>query len=149
MHDPTRGQRPGRPAAPQRPRLQLPPVIAFALVMLGMCVLIGLIAGFAVIARQPAVGAALLVFGLVALATAWQLARGTPLGYWAAVSLLGLVGGVPGGIAAAHGAVAATVTLAAPFVVALILLRPSIRAGLIRPRTSDEAPAAREQGARH
>jgi hypothetical protein len=109
-------------------------VLAFALVMLGLSALVGLIGGVAVIGSQPLVGAAFLVFGVLAAAAAWSLARGEPRGYWSAVVLLGLIGAVPAGFAIGAGSIAAAVVLVPPLLMAGILLMPRVRAELIAPQ---------------
>jgi hypothetical protein len=109
-----------------------PPVLAFALVMLGLSALVGLIAGIGLIGSQPLVSAAFLVFALLDFASAWSLVRGEPRGYWSAVVLLVLIGAVPAGIAIAAGSVAGAVVLVPPLVMAGILLMPRVRVDLIR-----------------
>ena len=118
------------PVSSRRAR-RLPPVLAFALVMLGLSALVGLVGGVALIASQPLVGAVFVVFGVLAAAAAWSLARREPRGYWAAVVLLGLIGAVPAGFAIAAGSVAAAVVLVPPLLMAGILLLPRVRADLI------------------
>jgi hypothetical protein len=110
---------------------RLPPVLAFALVMLGLSALVGIIGGLGLIGRQPLVGTVFLVFGVLAVASAWSLVRREPRGYWSAVVLLGLVGAVPAGFAIAAGSVAAAVVLVPPLVMAGILLMPHVRTDLI------------------
>ncbi|MDQ1496233.1 MAG: hypothetical protein QOG69_2716 [Actinomycetota bacterium] len=116
--------------APPRGR-RWPPALAFALVMLGLSALVGLIGGFALLTRQPIAAAVFLLFGVAASATGWSLARGRRRGYWSAVVVLGLVGAVPTGFAIAEGAGTAALVLAPPLIVAGILLRPSVRAELV------------------
>jgi hypothetical protein len=125
------GKRPGSDIPSSRPGRRVPPVLAFALVMLGLSALVGLIGGVAVIGSQPLVGAAFLVFGVLAAAAAWSLARGEPRGYWSAVVLLGLIGAVPAGFAIGAGSIAAAVVLVPPLLMAGILLTPRVRAELI------------------
>lgn len=108
-----------------------PPALAFALVMLGLSALVGLIGGFALLTRQPIAAAVFLLFGVAASASGWSLARGRRRGYWAAVVVLGLVGAVPTGFAIAEGAGPAALVLAPPLIVTGILLRPSVRAELV------------------
>jgi hypothetical protein len=110
---------------------RVPPVLAFALVMLGLSALVGIIGGFGLIGSQPLVGAVFLVFGVLAVSSAWSLVRREPRGYWSAVVLLGLVGAVPAGFAIAAGSVAAAVVLVPPLVMAGILLMPHVRADLV------------------
>jgi hypothetical protein len=109
----------------------VPPVLAFALVMLGLSALVGLVGGLGLIGSQPLVGAAFLVYAVLAVSAAWSLVRGEPRGYWAAVALLGLIGAVPAGFAISAGSVAAAVVLVPPLVMAAILLTPRVRADLI------------------
>jgi len=123
--------RPGGDIPSSRRARRLPPVLAFALVMLALSALVGLVGGFALITSQPLVGAVFLVFGVLAAAAAWSLARREPRGYWAAVVLLGLIGAVPAGFAIAAGSVAAAVVLVPPLLMAGILLLPRVRADLI------------------
>jgi hypothetical protein len=119
-----------------RPGRRVPPVLAFALVMLGLSALVGLIGGVGLIGSQPLVAAAFLVFGVLAAAAGWSLARGERRGYWSSVVLLGLIGAVPAGFAISAGSVAAAVVLVPPLVMAGILLTPRVRAELIRRRDS-------------
>jgi len=123
--------RPGGDIPSSRSARRGPPVLAFALVMLGLSALVGLIGGVALLADQPLVGVAFLVFGVLAAAAAWSLARREPRGYWAAVVLLGLIGAVPAGFAISAGSVAAAVVLVPPLLMAGILLMPRVRADLI------------------
>jgi hypothetical protein len=124
-------KRPGGDVPSSRPGRRVPPVLAFALVMLGLSALVGLIGGVALIGSQPVAGVAFLVFGLLTVASAWSLVRREPRGYWSAVVLLGLIGAVPAGFAIAAGSAAATVVLVPPLVMAGILLAPRVRADLI------------------
>lgn len=117
-----------------RPGRRVPPVLAFALVMLGLSALVGLVGGLGLIASQPLVGAAFLVFAVLAAASAWSLVRGERRGYWSAVVLLGLIGAVPAGFAIGAGSAADAVVLVPPLVMAGILLTPRVRADLIAPR---------------
>jgi hypothetical protein len=128
------GKRLGGDVPLSRPGRRVPPVLAFALVMLGLSALVGLIGGFGLIASRPLVGAAFLVFAVLALASGWSLVRGERRGYWSAVVLLGLIGGVPAGFAIRAGSVADTVVLVPPLVMAGILLMPSVRAELLSRR---------------
>jgi len=105
-------------------------VLAFALVMLGLSALVGLIGGLGLIGSQPLVAAVFLVFGVLAAATAWSLVRRERRGYWSAVVLLGLIGAVPAGFAIAAGSVAAAAVLVPPLLMAGILLQPRVRADL-------------------
>ena len=109
----------------------MPPVLAFALVMLGLSAFVGLIGGIGLLGSRPLVGAAFLVFAVLAVASAWSLVRRERRGYWSAVVLLTLIGGVPAGFAIGAGSVAATVVLVPPLVMAGILLAPRVRADLI------------------
>jgi 4-hydroxybenzoate polyprenyltransferase len=106
-------------------------VLAFALVMLGLSAFVGLIGGLGLIGSQPLVGAVFLVFGVLAIASAWSLVRREPRGYWSAVVLLALIGAVPAGFAVAAGSIADTVVLVPPLVMAAILLTPGVRADLV------------------
>ena len=124
-------RRPG-PAGRSPGAVSVPPVAGFALVMLAMCALIGLVGGVLLVVRRPAIGVPLLVLAGAAGWTAWALARGTRAGYWAGVGLLAVVGLVPGGLAIAAGAPAAAVVLLAPLLVAVLMLRPSARAAIVR-----------------
>lgn len=112
----------------------MPPVLAFALVMLGLSAFVGIIGGVGLIGSQPLAAAAFLVFGVATAATAWSLVRGERRGYWSAVVLLGLIGAVPAGFAIVAGSAAAAVVLVPPLVMAAILLKPSVRADLISRR---------------
>lgn len=112
----------------------MPPVLAFALVMLGLSAFIGLIGGIGLIGSRPLVGAAFLVFGVLTVGSAWSLVRRERRGYWSAVVLLALVGAVPAGFAIGAGSVADTVVLVPPLVMAGILLTPRVRADLTDPR---------------
>jgi hypothetical protein len=125
------GKRPGGDVPTSRPGRRVPPVLAFALVMLGLSALVGLIGGVGLISSQPPVAAVFLVFGVLAAATAWSLVRRERRGYWAAVVLLGLIGAVPAGFAIAAGSAAAAVVLVPPLLMAGILLQPRVRAELI------------------
>ena len=109
----------------------MPPVLAFALVMLGLSAFIGLIGGVGLMGSRPLVGAVFLVFAVLAVASAWSLVRREPRGYWSAVVLLALIGAVPAGFAINAGSVADTVVLVPPLVMAAILLTPRVRAELI------------------
>lgn len=115
---------------PSRPGRRTPPVLAFALVMLGLSAFIGLIGGIGLLGSQPLVGVAFLVFAVLAVASAWSLVRRERRGYWASVVLLALIGAVPAGFAIGAGSIAATVVLVPPLVMAGILLTPSVRAQL-------------------
>jgi hypothetical protein len=112
----------------------MPPVLAFALVMLGLSAFIGVIGGLGLIGSQPLVGVAFLVFAVLAAFSAWSLVRRERRGYWSAVVLLTLIGAVPAGFAIGAGSVAATVVLVPPLVMAGILLTPRVRAELTDPR---------------
>ena len=101
------------------------------LVMLGLSAFIGFIGGIGLIGSQPLVGAGLVVFAVLAVASAWSLVRRERRGYWASVALLALIGAVPAGFAIAAGSVAATVVLVPPLVMAGLLLTPSVRADLV------------------
>lgn len=124
-------KRPGADVPAARPSRRVPPVLAFALVMLGLSALVGLIGGIGLLGSQPLVAAAFLVFCVVAVASAWSLVRGERRGYWSAVALLALIGAVPAGFAIGAGSVAAAVVLVPPLVMAGILLTPRVRADLI------------------
>jgi hypothetical protein len=126
-----RGKPPVGDVPSSRPGRRVPPALAFALVMLGLSALVGLIGGVSLMGSQPLVGAAFLVFGVLAVAAAWSLVRGERRGYWAAVVLLALIGAVPAGFAIGAGSVAAAVVLVPPLVMAGILLTPGVRADLI------------------
>jgi hypothetical protein len=102
--------------------------------MLGLSAFIGLIGGLGLIGSRPLVGAVFLVFGVLAIASAWSLVRREPRGYWSAVVLLALIGAVPAGFAIGAGSAADTVVLVPPLVMAGILLTPRVRAELIDPR---------------
>ncbi len=128
---PPQRNRPGGDIPSSRSARRSPPVLAFALVMLGLSALVGLIGGVALLADQPLVGVAFLVFGVLAAAAAWSLARREPRGYWASVVLLSLIGAVPAGFAISAGSVAAAVVLVPPLLMAAILLMPRVRADLI------------------
>src|SRR6185437_8738542 len=117
-----------------RPGRRVPPVLAFALVMLGLSAFIGLIGGIGLIGSRPLVGAAFLVFGVLTVGSAWSLVRRERRGYWSAVVLLALIGAVPAGFAIGAGSVADTVVLVPPLVMAGILLTPRVRADLTDPR---------------
>lgn len=125
------GKRPSSDVPTSRSARRVPPVLAFALVMLGLSGLVGLIGGVGLIGSQPLAGAAFLVFAVLAVGAAWSLARGERRGYWSAVVLLALIGAVPAGFAIAAGSVAATVVLVPPLLMAGILLTPHVRADLI------------------
>jgi hypothetical protein len=114
-----------------RPSRRLPSVVAFALVMLVLSALVGLVGGVALVSRQPLVAALFLLFALLAAASTWSFGRGEKRGYWSAVVLLGLIGAVPAGFAIAAGSVATGVFLVPPLVMAGILLLPRVRAQLI------------------
>jgi hypothetical protein len=133
---PKRQQRPNPfgdvPAS--RPGRRMPPVLAFALVMLGLSAFVGVIGGLGLIASQPLVGVAFLVFAVLAAGSGWSLVRRERRGYWSAVVLLTLIGAVPAGFAINAGSVAATVVLVPPLVMAGILLVPRVRADLTDPR---------------
>ena len=118
----------GQPRATGR---RWPPALAFALVMLGLSALVGLIGGFALATRQTIAAVVFLLFGVAASAAGWSFAHGRRRGYWSAVVVLALVGAVPTGFAIAEGAGPAALVLAPPLVVAGILLRPSVRAELV------------------
>jgi hypothetical protein len=124
-----------RPSA--RGRRRVPPVVAFALVMLVLSALVGLVGGAALASRQPLVAAVFLLFALLAAASAWSFGRGEKRGYWSAVVLLGLIGAVPTGFAIAAGSVATGVVLVPPLVMAGILLLPRVRAQLINRRSGE------------
>ena len=126
-----RGKRPVGDVPSSRPGRRVPPALAFALVMLGLSALVGLIGGVSLMGSQPLVGAALLVFAVLTVASAWSLVRGERRGYWSAVVLLALIGGVPAAFAIGAGSVAATVVLVPPLVMAGILLTPGVRADVI------------------
>jgi hypothetical protein len=117
-----------------RPGRRVPPVLAFALVMLGLSAFIGFIGGLGLIGSQPLVGAVFLVFAVLAVGSGWSLVRRERRGYWASVVLLALIGAVPAGFAINAGSVADTVVLVPPLVMAAILLTPRVRADLIDPR---------------
>jgi 4-hydroxybenzoate polyprenyltransferase len=114
-----------------RPGRRVPPVLAFALVMLGLSAFVGLIAGIGLIGSQPLVGAGFLIFAVLAVGSAWSLVRRERRGYWSSVVLLALIGAVPAGFAINDGSVADTVVLVPPLVMAGILLTPRVRAELI------------------
>ena len=128
------GKRPAGDVPFSPPVRRMPPVLAFALVMLGFSALVGFIGGIGLIGSQPLVSAAFLFFAVLTVASAWSLVRGEARGYWAAVVLLGLIGGVPAGFAIAAGSPAATVVLVPPLVMAGILLMPRVRAELLTRR---------------
>ncbi len=113
---------------------RVPPVLAFALVMLGLSAFVGLIGGIGLLGSRPLVGVVFLVFAVLTVASAWSLVRREPRGYWSAVVLLALIGAVPAGFALAADSVADTVVLVPPLVMAGILLMPGVRADLIDPR---------------
>jgi len=112
----------------------VPPVLAFALVMLGLSAFVGLIGGVGLMGSRPLVGAVFLVFAVVTVTSAWSLVRREPRGYWSAVVLLTLIGAVPAGFAISAGSVADTVVLVPPLLMAGILLTPRVRADLIERR---------------
>jgi hypothetical protein len=109
---------------------RVPPVLAFALVMLALSALVGLIGGLGLMSSRPLVGAAFLVFAVLAVASAWSLVRRERRGYWSAVVLLALIGAVPAGFAIGAGSAAAAVVLVPPLLMAGILLTPGVRADL-------------------
>jgi hypothetical protein len=127
---PRRQQQPFGDVPASGPGRRVPPVLAFALVMLGLSALIGFIGGIGLIGSQPLVGAAFLVFAVLAVASAWSLVRRERRGYWSAVVLLALIGAVPAGFAINAGSVADTVVAVPPLVMAGILLTPRVRADL-------------------
>jgi hypothetical protein len=108
----------------------VPPVLAFALVMLGLSAFIGFIGGVGLMGSRPLVGVVFLVFAVLAVASAWSLVRRERRGYWSAVVLLALIGAVPAGFAIDAGSVADTVVLIPPLVMAGMLLTPRVRADL-------------------
>ena len=110
---------------------RVPPVLAFALVMLGLSAFIGFVGGLGLIGSQPLVGVVFLVFAGLAVASAWSLVRRERRGYWSTVVLLALIGAVPAGFAIGAGSVADTVVLVPPLVMAGVLLTPRVRADLI------------------
>jgi hypothetical protein len=112
---------------------RVPPVLAFALVMLGLSALVGLVGGVGLMASRPLVGAVFLVFAVLAVASAWSLVRRERRGYWSSVVLLALIGAVPAGFAIGAGSAADAVVLVPPLVMAGILLTPRVRAELIAP----------------
>jgi hypothetical protein len=122
------------------PRWRVPPVVAFALVMLVMSALVGLVGGVSLASRQPLAAAVFLLFGLLAAASAWSFGRGERRGYWSAVVLLGLIGAVPAGFAIAAGSVATGVVLVPPLVMAGILSVPRVRTQLINRRSPEPPP---------
>jgi hypothetical protein len=113
-----------------------PPVLAVALVVLAMSALVGLIAAVAVLSREPFAASLFFAFFVVTLASAFWLARGQRRGYWSAVVLLFLVGGVPSVGAATAGDAVTAVVLLPPVVLAAVMLRRSVRAQLIQPTGS-------------
>jgi hypothetical protein len=117
-----------------RPVRRVPPVLAFALVMLGLSAFVGLIGGIGLMGSRPLLGVVFLVFAVLAVASAWSLVRGERRGYWSAVVLLALIGAVPAGFAIGAGSVADTVVLVPPLVMAAILLTHRVRADLTAPR---------------
>jgi hypothetical protein len=127
-----------RPTA--RPRWRVPPVVAFALVMLVLSALVALVGGVTLMGQQPLVAVCVLLYGLLAVASAWSFGRGEKRGYWSAVVLLGLIGAVPAGFAIAAGSVATGVVLVPPLVMAGILLQPRVRAQLITRRSPEPQP---------
>ena len=135
-------RRSARPAARSAARSgrRLPPVMAFALVMLVLSALVGLVGGVALVSRQPLVAALFLLFALLAVASAWSFGRGEKRGYWSAVVLLGLIGAVPAGFAIAAGSVATGVVLVPPLLMAGILLLPRVRAQLITRSSPPDQP---------
>jgi hypothetical protein len=133
-----RQQQPFGDVPASRPGRRVPPVLAFALVMLGLSAFVGFIGGIGLIGSRPLVGAVFLVFAVLAVASGWSLVRRERRGYWASVVLLALIGAVPAGFAIGAGSVADSVVLVPPLVMAGILLTPSVRADLIDRR---EPPA--------
>jgi hypothetical protein len=127
-------QRFGGDVPSSKQRRRVPPVLAFALVMLGLSGLVGLIGGVGLIGSRPIVGVAFLVFAVLAAASAWSLVRGERRGYWSAVVLLGLIGAVPAGFAIGAGSAADAVVLVPPLVMAGIMLTPGVRAELLTRR---------------
>ncbi|HEY5454376.1 MAG TPA: hypothetical protein VIJ96_02810 [Acidothermaceae bacterium] len=117
-----------------KPGRRVPPVLAFALVMLGLSAFVGLIGGIGLLGSRPLVGAAFLVFAVLTVASAWSLVRRERRGYWSAVVLLALIGAVPAGFAIASDSIADTVVLVPPLLMAGVLLTPRVRADLIDPR---------------
>jgi hypothetical protein len=126
--------RPGGDVPSSSQGRRVPPVLAFALVMLGLSALVGLIGGIGLLGSRPLAGVAFLVFAVLAVASAWSLVRREPRGYWSAVVLLALIGAVPAGFAIAAGSAAATVVLVPPLIMAGVLLMPRVRADLVDPR---------------
>jgi hypothetical protein len=126
-------RRPGGDVPSSKQGRRVPPVLAFALVMLGLSALVGLIGGVGLLGSQPLVGVVFLVFAVLAAASAWSLVHRERRGYWSAVALLGLIGAVPAGFAIGAGSAAAAVVLVPPLVMAGIMLTPRVRAELIDP----------------
>jgi hypothetical protein len=125
------GRRLGGDVPASRQERRVPPVLAFALVMLALSALVGLIGGIGLLGSEPLAGVAFLVFAVLDVGSAWSLVRREPRGYWSAIVLLGLIGAVPAGFAIAAGSAAATVVLVPPLVMAGILAMPRVRADLI------------------
>jgi hypothetical protein len=112
-------------------RRALPPVLAFALVMLGLSALAGVIGAVGLMSTEAVAAVGLLIFAAAAGVSAWWLAHGRRRGYWSAVVILGLVGAVPMIVALTSDAGVLAVVLAPPLVVAGLMLAPRVRATLI------------------
>jgi hypothetical protein len=92
----------------------------------------GLVGGVVAVRRNVALGIGLLAFAVVAAVAVWRLVRRTVDGYWLAIAVLTVAGVGPIALFLAAGNASGVVLFCPPLIVAVIMLRPSARAAIVR-----------------
>jgi 4-amino-4-deoxy-L-arabinose transferase-like glycosyltransferase len=118
-------------AGPGRPTGR-PTVFYYAVALLALASVFGLVGGVVAVRRNVALGIGLLAFAVVAAVAVWRLVRRTVDGYWLAIAVLTVAGVGPIALFLAAGNASGVVLFCPPLIVAVIMLRPSARAAIVR-----------------